>query len=187
MQNWRLYSSAQTLQSCFYTLFIGHFSSVSLLFCFSIFCNLGPRSAFGGKRRKKSASEESPVVVWVGKGWRWPPSQFTHPFASRYLFFPFHFLVCLSPNFGAWSQANFLLKLQTLNFFRNEFAPQDWFSYLVLSCLSYKHLGQKLSVFSYQDLDLVIREAHIRPPGKKEPLKTLTADPRKDNDNEDEK
>ena len=104
MQNGRLYSSAQTLQSCFYTLFIGHFFSVSLLFCFSIFCKLGPRSAFGGKRRKKSASEESPVVVWVGKGWRWPPSQFTHPFASRYISFQAPDLSYFTPCFAFTSE-----------------------------------------------------------------------------------
>ena len=152
---------------CLYDIFF----SVSLLLCFSNSCNLGPGSALGeeekkiGERSEPSGSlgrERVAVAPPV------PPPRPTHRRTSLADIYFSHFTSCFAfpPHFGAWSQANFLLKLQTLNFFRNEFAPQDWFSYLVLSCLSYKHLGQKLSVFSYQDLDHVIREAHIGPPGK---------------------
>ena len=164
MQNGRSYSRMQTMQYCFYTLLIRHF------LCFSISSNLRPGSALGeeekkiGERSEPSGSlgrERVAVAPPV------PPPRPTHRTSLADIYFS-HFTSCFTfpPHFGAWSQANFLLKLQTLNFFRNEFAPQDWFSYLVLSCLSYKHLGQKLSVFSYQDLDHVIREAHIGPPGK---------------------
>ena len=126
MQNGRLYSSTQILQSCFYTLFI---FSVSLLFCFSIFCNPGPGSAFGRKRRKKSASEASPAVVWVGKGWRWRypsplPSSPIPLLADIYLSY---FTPCFafSPTSEPGPRLMFFWNSNSWNSFRNEFAPQD--------------------------------------------------------------
>ena len=111
---------------CLYDIFF----SVSLLLCFSNSCNLGPVSALGEEEKKvgeRSDPSGSLGRERVAVAPPVPPPRPTHRRTSLADIYFSHFTSCFAfpPHFGAWSQANFLLKLQTLNFFRNEFAPQD--------------------------------------------------------------